>query len=142
MPPKKTKRTLPKAAEPYKFKPGQSGNPSGRPKLTPIPNALKQMTKQSLRRVIRAVCKGNLDNLKAMAEDPKRSALEVAVASCFVKAISRGDYATVEHIVQRVTGKIPDEININSLNRNINFKQGPLDPKLVKAALAQLESEI
>ena len=30
------KRTLPEAAKPYQFRPGQSGNPGGRPKKKPI----------------------------------------------------------------------------------------------------------
>lgn len=33
---KKIRKTLPKEAEPFKFKPGVSGNPGGRPKKKPI----------------------------------------------------------------------------------------------------------
>lgn len=36
----KKKRTLPKACEPFKFKPGQSGNPGGRPKRKPFTDAI------------------------------------------------------------------------------------------------------
>jgi hypothetical protein len=32
-------RTLPKEAEPYKWKPGQSGNPGGRPRKTSVSDA-------------------------------------------------------------------------------------------------------
>lgn len=125
----------------YQFKPGQpSANPSGRPK-SPIPDALKKMTKQSFRRIIRAVVKGNIDQLNKMVTDPKASALEVAVASSFMKAISRGDYATIEHILQRIVGKIPDEIVVRSRNLNANI-DAPLDNEKVKIAVAKILGEI
>lgn len=134
------KKKLPKAAEPYKFKPGQSGNPKGRP-LHPIENALRKMTRTSLRKIIRACCKGNLDSLRKIIRNKNSSALEVGVANSMLKAAAKGDYGTIEHIVQRVTGKIPDvlEVNSNNINRNLN---GVLDNTKVRAALAELEEDI
>jgi uncharacterized protein DUF5681 len=38
-----TKKTLPKQAEPYKWAPGQSGNPSGRPKKKPITEMFERL---------------------------------------------------------------------------------------------------
>jgi hypothetical protein len=43
---RKTNRTLPAAAEPYKFKPGVSGNPGGRPKKTPLTDLFSEMLDQ------------------------------------------------------------------------------------------------
>lgn len=134
------KRKLPKAAEPYKFKPGQSGNPGGRI-ANPIPNALKKLTGQSLRKIIKAVVKGNVDEIKRIAKDPKSSGLEVAIAACFVKAIDRGDYTTVEHMLQRIVGKIPDRLEVTSKNVNANLNVEVVDEK-VKAALERLEKKI
>lgn len=127
----------------FRFKPGQSGNPKGRPK-NPIPNALQKMTKQSYRRIIRAVCKGNPAQLQKLINDEKTSALEVAVAACFLKAIARGDYATVEQIASRILGKIPDVILVRSRNRNVNANvNSPEVPSdKIKAVLAHLEAEI
>ena len=136
----KKKRLLPEAAKPYRFKPGVSGNPKGRP-LNPIQDALKKMTKQSLRRIIRAIVKGNIDYVASVAKSKTASALEVAVATSFVKAASRGDYAMIEHIVQRVVGKIPDEIVVRSRNLNANV-DAPLDNEKVKIAVAKILGEI
>lgn len=124
----------------HQFKPGVSGNPLGRP-LNPIPRALKELTVETYRRVIEAVCTGNLDNLKAMIKDPTVSALQVGVASAFAKALEAGDYATIERIAERIVGKIPDELKVTSQNVNANLN-ATVDKEKVKAALAALENEV
>ncbi len=135
------KRTLPVKAEPYKFKPGVSGNPNGRPPLNPIQRALKELTVETYRKVIEAVCTGNIDNLKEMVENPKTSALQVGVATAFMKALKAGDYATIERIAERIVGKIPDELNVTSKNLNANLNTA-IDKEKMKAALAQLEKDV
>jgi hypothetical protein len=40
---RKKNRKLPAAAEPYKFKPGQSGNPGGRPKKKPLTELYEEL---------------------------------------------------------------------------------------------------
>lgn len=136
------KRTLPKAAEPYKFKPGQSGNPGGKI-ANPIPNALKKLTNQSLVKIIKAIVKGNLDEIKRIAKDPTSSGLEVAIAACFIKAIERGDYNTVEHMLQRIVGKIPDKLLVESTSKNLNANiNANIDSEKVRAIIDRLEGEI
>lgn len=122
----------------HRYKPGESGNPKGRPK-NPIPDALKKMTKQSYRRIIRIAVKGNVDALGEIIENEKSSVLEVAVAKCLVVAIQKGDYGTIEQIVQRIVGKIPDELNVNSKNITLT---GKLDESKVKAVVEDLEKEV
>lgn len=118
------------------FKPGKSGNPSGRPALNPIFKALKNLTVQSYREVIEKVCTGNIDALRIMAEDSKTSALQLGVVKSMIKAIMSGDYATIDRIAERVVGKIPDELNVNSTNTNLNSE--PIDPIKLKEARAKL----
>lgn len=127
----------------HQFKPGQSGNPEGGRAHNPIRRALRNLTVESYREVINLVCTGNPDALRELIEDPKTSALQVGVGIAFLKAMKAGDYATIERIVERIVGKIPDELNVNSNNRNVNANlSGKLDPGKVKAAIAALEEEI
>lgn len=135
------KKPLPKAAEPYKFKKGVSGNPQGGRLHNPIQRALKNLTIQSYRECIEAVCTGNIDHLKAMVEDPKTSALQVGIARAFLKAIKDGDYTVIERIAERIVGKIPDELNVTSTNRNANLNAN-IDQEKLKAALAKLEEDV
>lgn len=137
----KPKKPLPKAAEPYKFKKGVSGNPQGGRLHNPITRALKNLTVESYRECIEAVCTGNLDNLKAMVDDPKISALQVGIARAFIKAMQAGDYAVIERIAERIVGKIPDELNVTSNNVNANLN-ATIDKEKLKAALEQLEKDI
>lgn len=124
-----------------RFKKGQSGNPQGGRLHNPITRALKNLTVESYRECIEAVCTGNLDNLKAMVDDPKISALQVGIARAFIKAMQAGDYAVIERIAERIVGKIPDELNVTSNNVNANLN-ATIDKEKLKAALEQLEKDI
>ena len=140
----KKKHTLPEAAKKYQFKPGESGNPGGRPS-NPITKALKNLTIKTYREVIEVVLTGNLAALQLMVEDPKISALQVGVATAFLTAIKKGDFEIIERIAQRIVGKIPDELNVTGNNTNLNLNANgktKFDPKKVKAALARLEKQI
>lgn len=131
--------------ERHKFKPGVSGNPSGRPKMDPKERVLKELTVQSFREVIEVVCTGNLAALEAMKDDPNISALQVGIAASLAKAMREGDYATIEKIAERIVGKIPDELNLTSKNLNANFNAGLTKEELkeeVKVALAGLQSDV
>ena len=65
-------RTLPEAAKPYMFKPGQSGNPSGRPKKILTEKLIERLTKQRLTEVVEAqidaAIKGRTDAFIAIRE--------------------------------------------------------------------------
>lgn len=134
----------PKAPQlkPFHFKPGVSGNPKGRP-AEPIPNALKKLTGQQIRRIIAATVKGNIPELKRIITDNKSSALEVAMAKCLVVAVQKGDYDTIEKMLQRTGAikKIPDEVHVRSKNLNVNANAN-IDSKKVKAVLEKIQEEV
>lgn len=124
--------------EPHQFKPGESGNPHGRPPLNPIQKALRELTIKTYRDVIEAVLVGNIDQLKVFITDPKSPAIKVGVATALLKAIKAGDYTVIERITERIVGKIPDVVKLESRNTHIN----KIDPVKLKAALDQLEEDV
>ena len=70
----------------HRFKPGQSGNPKGRPKGTSITARLKRIMEQD---------DGNV------AE---------ALAKAATKAALKGDYRFWKEIIDRIDGKVPDKV--------------------------------
>lgn len=135
------KKPLPKAAEKYKFKKGQSGNPNGARAHNPAVKALKKLTLETYREVVELVLTGNLTDLKAMAEDPATPAVQVGIATAFMKAIKEGDYGVIERIAERIIGKIPDELKVTSNNVNANLN-ATIDKEKLKAAYAELEKDV
>lgn len=125
------------------FKKGKSGNPDGARKHNPALKALKNLTLDTYREVIEAVCTGNVELLANMAkgEDEKMSALQVGVARAFYAAIQKGDYEIIERIAQRIVGKIPDELNVVSKNLNATVA-APIDLVKLKAAMAKLDIDV
>ncbi len=122
------------------FKPGQSGNPQGAKRHDPAKRALKNLTIATYRKVIELVLLGNMDDLKAMALDPATPAIQVGVATAFMKAIKAGDYEIIERIAERIVGKIPDELNVNASTVNANLNT-TLDYSKVKDAVAKLKAD-
>src|SRR5271165_5666722 len=112
------KKTLPPQMAERKWKKGQpSPNPNGRPPLNPAQKALKNLTIETYREVIELVLTGNLQALKDMAQHPDTPAIQVGVATSFMKAIKNGDYGVIERIAERIVGKIPDHLVLDSTAR-------------------------
>lgn len=134
---------MPKKPPPIetRFKKGKSGNPDGGRTHNPAVRALKKLTLETYREVIELVLTGNLSDLKRMAEHPSTPAIQVGVATAFMKAIKNGDYAVIERIAERIVGKIPDELKVSSSNVNANLN-ATIDKEKLKAALEQLEREV
>jgi len=135
------KRTLPEAARPYMFKPGQSGNPEGGRRHNPAIKALKKITLEVYREIIELVLTENISELERIENDPQTPAIQVGAARAFRLGIQRGDWNLIEQFAARLVGKIPDELNVRSQNLNANLN-GALDPLKVKAALKELEEEV
>lgn len=133
----------------YQFKPGQSGNPSGKPVMPPEmrvkARVLRELTQKSFMECVELVCAGNLAALEAMAKDENVSALQVGVAASMARALREGDYDTITKIVQTVTGKPPERLIIDSNNRNLNATvevPGPIDPEVIRSEILKLEGEV
>ena len=123
-----------------RIKKGETKNPNGRYAGNTIKNALARLTLDTYRDVINVVIGGDLASLKAMVTDPKSTALQVGIATSFIKAIQRGDYAVIERIAERIVGKIPERVQVQSVNEHnttVSF-----DEKTLKAALEKLNDDI
>jgi hypothetical protein len=136
---------MPKSADhlkKHRFKKGApSPNPLGAKLQDPAKRALRKLTIETYREVIELVLTGNLTELKALAEDPKTPAIQVGVATAFMKAIKNGDYDIIERIAERIVGKIPDELKVTSNNLNANLNS-TIDQQKLRAALEQLEQDV
>lgn len=80
------KKQLPKAAEPYKFKPGKSGNPGGRPKSKHISEALNK-----------ALASGKADELAAV----------------LLKLAKKGSVAAIREVADRTEGKPNQQVTVD-----------------------------
>lgn len=109
-----------------RFKPGQSGNPGGRPrKLLTIAAGLHQggLSRSQLNDMIKALGGMTLNELKAVATDPKSLALEVAVANAIRNDIQNGRLQNVETVLSRSFGTPRQEVILNSTStiRNVQI---------------------
>ena|SRR5665213_438697 len=126
-----------------RFQKGKSGNPEGGRAHNPAIKALRKLTVESYREIIELILSNNVAAVKAIAEDPNTTALQVGIAVAFLKAIKNGDYTVIERIAERIVGKIPDVVHINSQNNsNVNAEIKVIDRQALKAAYNKLEEDV
>lgn len=101
---------------PPKWKKGESGNPSGRPKDPPGLKRLKNLSREELVEVGNLVIKGNLDALRLVARDKDATALKTMIAAVCVKVIERGDMQSLDILLNRLIGKVKDEVEVSGAN--------------------------
>lgn len=94
------------------FAKGVSGNPLGGKLHDPEIKAIKKLTKEELKEMGSLVLKNNLDALREIKDDPKASVLKVLVASVCIKAIAKGDMHSLDVLLNRLIGKVKEEIAV------------------------------
>jgi hypothetical protein len=84
---------------PFRWKPGQSGNPKGRPRKEPLTD------------ILRAVLAEKIPN----AQDPRQSQLAHALIRNWVlEAIRTKDTAMIAEIFNRIEGKVQDRLALGA----------------------------
>ncbi len=106
----KPKRTA-EQLRPHHWKKGQSGNPAGGRVLLPEEKLFKNLTKKELVEVGNYVIKGDLNALKKMASRPGATVLQIMLAAVCIKVIQKGDMHQLDILLNRLVGKVRDEIH-------------------------------
>jgi hypothetical protein len=89
----------------HEFKPGESGNPNGRPRK--YVSLLKEQGYKlsEINDSLMALLSMDLNELKEVFENPKATVLEKAVAGAIRKSIEKGSLYNIETIITRAMGK-------------------------------------
>ena len=91
-----------KPLDQYKWKPGQSGNPAGKPKGF--------LTVDDIRSMMHRFWRMSADDLLTVLENPKTPMGELMIASVMAKAAKDGDYSRLAFLMDRQVGKVKEEI--------------------------------
>ncbi len=91
-----------KPPEHTKWKPGQSGNISGRPRGL--------LTVDEIRKMMDRFWRMSADDLLMVLENPKTTMGELMIASVMAKAAKDGDYSRLAFLMDRQVGKVKEEI--------------------------------
>lgn len=113
------------------WKPGQSGNPNGRPKK--IYTILKESgyTNEEIRIAFAEVAWSDKEELERILNDPTTPTIVRGVAHSFKRAADKGDYRYMKDMIEQVIGQakqtvdteIKGEVNITfNLNDSIPDK--------------------
>lgn len=102
---KKPRNPHPKIEHLKPWKPGQSGNPGGRPKGI--------IDRRAERAIWARVLKSPLSEIRQMA-DRDISGMEAVIAASILRAAATGEASAVSLCLERAIGKVKEEIDLPS----------------------------
>jgi hypothetical protein len=94
-------------------KKGEVRNPHGARAHNGLKATLKKLSRDELKNLVEMVLTQPVSKLQELAQDKTASAIKVGLASAMIRMINKGDYLTLESMLQRVVGKVKDEIDMN-----------------------------
>lgn len=87
------------------WKPGQSGNPSGRAKLPPELQAIRVMSPYVFARIFSKYAAMSREDMARAVNDPAIAMIDLAVCAAITNAAKTGDFSRVAWMLERVIGK-------------------------------------
>lgn len=105
----------------HKFKPGQTGNPNGRPRKW-VSQLRDQGYKLSeVNDAIQVLMQMTIAELKAVWDNKESTVLEKTIAGAIKKSLENGSLYSIETLLTRVYGKPTETANVNNTG-DINIK--------------------
>lgn len=103
---------MPKRATKTSFKPGQSGNPNGRPKIPIDVKESRQLTRIELDRQLNRLIAMSPEQLAEVRKDPKSTMLELLIVSVITHGINKGDQTRLNFLLERLSsiGKVKETV--------------------------------
>jgi hypothetical protein len=129
----------------YQFQKGNKANPLGAGAHSPERKAFKKLTLETYQEVIEVALTGNVDALRAIAENPNTPAIQVGIATAIMRAIKDGDPSVLERFAARIVGKIPDDIRVTStaeLSINVNARVKALSDVELNQRLLAIDNDV
>lgn len=106
------------------FKPGESGNPNGRPRKFISTLKERGYRKSEINDTLEVLLSMNIEELKEVYENPLATILEKTVANALKKSLEKGSLYSLETLITRVHGAPKQQIE-----QDITIKQEqPLYP--------------
>jgi hypothetical protein len=96
------------------WKKGESGNPTGRPKLPPELKSIHALSVPEVQKIISKYCRMTMEELLACKQDPKLAALDRMIISGIMQAERHGDYSRLEMLLVRTIGRVTDKMEIST----------------------------
>ena len=90
-----------------RWKKGQSGNPSGRPKESITLKELKKYTREHIAEVINRLLELPSAHLQHMSKNPDTPVFEQIVARVLLRCQRVGNFVDIDRMLDRIIGKVP-----------------------------------
>ena len=141
----------PQNIEPYKFKPGQCGNPKGRPKNR-VPGLLaKVMPKSKAKKFAGltneevdswevALLTMQLDEITNLAKEPEAPVYVRGLAMAILTDTKKGETKTIDKLREHVFGKTKQTVELTGANGNDLIPARVLTKEEAKEFLSELEN--
>lgn len=103
------------------FKKGQSGNPGG---MTKEQAKARHLTKETLKDLLNTLAGATMDDLRMIMDKRDTTALTRMIISGILSADASGDWRQIELVLQRLVGKVKDEVDVNVKPLTIKRRDG------------------
>ena len=90
------------------WKPGQSGNPSGRQKLPEELRAIKALSPTEVCRIVSKYARMTRIELQKSIDNPDIPMIDLTICSIFAQSAKNGDYQRLAFLLDRAIGKVKE----------------------------------
>lgn len=126
-----------------RWKPGQSGNPSGKPKIPEALRGIASLTQLETTKLISKYARMTREELEKAVREKNASVLELYIIAVFSKGIENGDPVRLSFLLDRAIGKVPvvketdEELAMRQELQNLSTQELI---RIVKEQIPQLEA--